>query len=212
MLVVTGARHDLDDLTLTRRLADVGAHNDQSVTSVCVHREPPFSEVYPYSYRVRRRDGTGSGQSVRLALEGVEMSSEPEPVPLNGQGVVTRSTAGTVADALERLLRLLRDRGIKVFAVIDHSGEAEQVGQRLPDTKLVVFGNPSAGTALMQAAPLVALDLPLKILIWERDHQSFVSYNEPSYLAERYRMPAEQATVLSTVAALAHAIHQPEKG
>jgi len=134
------------------------------------------------------------------------MSNEPEPVALKGQGVLTLPTTGTAAEALERLLGVLKARGVKVFAVIDHSGEAARVGQHLADTKLVVFGNPSAGTALMQTAPLVALDLPLKILIWERDHQAFVSYNEPSYLAERYELPPEKAAVLSAVDALAHAI------
>jgi uncharacterized protein (DUF302 family) len=111
---------------------------------------------------------------------------------------------------LERLLGVLKDRGIKVFAVIDHSGEAARVGQRLPNTKLVVFGNASAGTALMQTAPLVALDLPLKILNWERDDQSFVSYNDASHLAKRYGLPTEQAAVLSSVDALAHAIGEPD--
>jgi uncharacterized protein (DUF302 family) len=138
------------------------------------------------------------------------MSNAPEPVALNAQGVVTRPTAGTVAEALERLLGVLKARGVKVFAVIDHSGEAARVGEHLADTKLVVFGNPSAGTALMQTAPLVALDLPLKILIWERDHQAFVSYNEASRLAERYGLATEQAAVLSTVDALAHAIAEPD--
>jgi uncharacterized protein (DUF302 family) len=140
------------------------------------------------------------------------MSSEPEPVALNGQGVVTLPTTGTVAEALERLLEVLKARGVKVFAVIDHSGEAAQVGQYLPDTKLVIFGNPSAGTALMQTAPLIALDLPLKILVWERDHQTFVSYNEASHLAHRYGLPTEQSAVLAAVDALAHAIGEPDNG
>jgi uncharacterized protein (DUF302 family) len=138
------------------------------------------------------------------------MTNEPESVARNGQGVVTLPTAGTVAEILERLLGVLKDRGIKVFAVIDHSGEAARVGQRLPNTKLVVFGNPAAGTALMQTAPLVALDLPLKILIWERDDQSFVSYNDASHLAKRYGLPTEQAAVLSSVDALAHAIGESD--
>jgi uncharacterized protein (DUF302 family) len=140
------------------------------------------------------------------------MSNEPDPVALNGQGVVTRPVAGPAADALERLLGMLKSRGIKIFAVIDHSGEAASVGQHLPDTKLVIFGNPAAGTALMQAAPLVALDLPLKILIWERDHQAFLSYNEAAYLAERYGLPTEQSAVLSTADALARAVGEPDDG
>lgn len=140
------------------------------------------------------------------------MSNEPRSVALKGRGVVTRPTTGTVTEALERLLAVLNAKGVKVFAVIDHSGEAARVGEHLANTKLVVFGNPSAGTALMQAAPLVALDLPLKILIWERDHQAFVSYNEPSHLAERYGLSTEQAAVLSSVDALAHAIGEPDSG
>jgi uncharacterized protein (DUF302 family) len=140
------------------------------------------------------------------------MSNEPESVASKGQGVVTRPTTGTVAEALERLLGVLHARRVKVFAVIDHSGEAARVGEHLDDTKLVLFGNPLAGTALMQTAPLVALDLPLKILIWERDGQVFVSYNEPSHLAERYGLPTEQAAVLSAVDALAHAIGEPDNG
>jgi len=140
------------------------------------------------------------------------MSHEPEPVALNAQGVVTLPTAGTVAEALERLLGVLKARGVKVFAVIDHSGEAARVGEQLPDTKLVIFGNPSAGTALMRTTPLVALDLPLKILIWQRGHQAFLSYNEASHLVERYGLPTEQAAVLSTVDALAHAIGRPDNG
>ena len=138
------------------------------------------------------------------------MSNEPEPVALKGHGVVTRPTPGTAAAALQRLLGVLNARGVKVFAVIDHSGEAARVGQHLADTKLVIFGNPSAGTALMQTAPLVALDLPLKILIWEHDSQAFVSYNEPAHIAERYELPTEQVAVLSAVDALAHAIDHPD--
>ena len=140
------------------------------------------------------------------------MTHEPEPIALKGQGVLTVPTIGTVAEALERLLDLLKARGVKVFAVIDHSGEAARVGEHLDDTKLVLFGSPAAGTALMQTAPLVALDLPLKILVWERDHRAFVSYNDPSYLAERYGLPSEQAAVLSAVDALARAIGEPDSG
>jgi uncharacterized protein (DUF302 family) len=140
---------------------------------------------------------------------GAEMSNEPEPVALKGQGVVTRPTTGTVADALERLLGVLNARGVKVFAVIDNSGVGARVGELLGYKKLVHVCNPTAGTALMQTAPLVALDLPLKILIWERDGQAFVSYNEPSHLAQRYALPTEQVAVLSTVDALARAIGEP---
>jgi uncharacterized protein (DUF302 family) len=128
-----------------------------------------------------------------------------------GRGVVTRLAAGTFAAVLDRLLATLRSRGVKVFAVIEHSGEAALVGQDLRNTTLVIFGNPALGTPLMQAAPLIALDLPLKMLIWERDDgQTCVSYNAPSDLAERYgTLDEEQLRVLATVDALADAIVEP---
>ena len=128
------------------------------------------------------------------------------------RGVVTRLATGTVAAVLDRLLETLRSRGVKVFAVIDHSGEAAQVGQDLRNTKLVIFGNPAMGTPLMKAAPLVALDLPLKLLVWERDDQrTCVSYNAPSYVAERYGISdEEQLGVLSIVDALADVLVEPD--
>jgi uncharacterized protein (DUF302 family) len=136
------------------------------------------------------------------------MSSAPDSGGLVGRGIVTRLATGTFAAVLDRLLDTLGSRGVKVFAVIDHSGEAALVGQDLRNTKLVIFGNPAMGTALMQAAPLAALDLPLKMLIWERDdRQTCVSYNAPSDLAERYGMSdEEQLRVLATVDAIADAI------
>jgi uncharacterized protein (DUF302 family) len=139
------------------------------------------------------------------------MTSAPDSGGLVGRGVKTRLATGTVAAVLDRLLETLGSRGVKVFAVIDHSGEAALVGQDLRDTKLVIFGNPAVGTPLMQAAPLVALDLPLKMLIWERDDgQTCVSYHAPSDLAARYGVSAEdQLRVLATVDALATAIVAP---
>jgi uncharacterized protein (DUF302 family) len=140
-----------------------------------------------------------------------DMSIAPDSGGLVGRGVVTRLATGTFAAVLDRLLDTLASRGVKVFAVVDHSGEAALVGQDLRNTKLVIFGNPAMGTPLMQAAPLVALDLPLKMLIWERDdRQTCVSYNAPSDLAERYGMSdEEQLRVLATVDALADAIVEP---
>jgi uncharacterized protein (DUF302 family) len=140
-----------------------------------------------------------------------EMSSGPGSGVFAGRGVVTRLATGTAAAVLDRLLETLQSRGVKVFDVIDQSGEAALVGQELRNTKLVIFGNPSMGTPLMKTAPLVALDLPLKILIWEReDRRTCVSYNAPSYFAERYGISDEQQVgVLSIVDALADAIVEP---
>jgi uncharacterized protein (DUF302 family) len=112
----------------------------------------------------------------------------------------------SVDATLERLLGILREKGVSVFAVIDHSGEAEKAGLSLPPTKLVVFGSPKAGTPVMQAAPSAAIDLPLKILVWEDgERRVWVSYNSPEYLQERHGFPAELIANISAVAGLAKA-------
>jgi uncharacterized protein (DUF302 family) len=128
---------------------------------------------------------------------------------LVGEGIVTRRVRGSVGSVLERLLDLLRRHAVTVFAVIDHSGEAERVGQHLRDTKLVIFGNPTVGTPLMESVPLAALDLPLKLLIWADGTDSLVSYNAPSHLARRYQLSEAQAKVLSAVDGLADSLSAP---
>ena len=93
-----------------------------------------------------------------------------------------------------KLQAILQAKGIAVFALIDHSGEAEKVGMKMRPTKLLIFGNPKGGTPLMLAAPSIAIDLPLKILIWEDDQgKVWVSYNSPEYLAERHGLPQHLA-------------------
>src|ERR1700693_201793 len=91
-------------------------------------------------------------------------------------GVITKESPLSVEDTVARLLALVTSKGMKVFAVIDHSGAATGVGLMLRDTKVVIFGSPQAGTPVMQAAPLAALDLPLKVLIWADGSQTKVSY------------------------------------
>lgn len=116
--------------------------------------------------------------------------------------VVTKSSAGTVADNVARLVELVAARGMNVFVVIDHSGEAERHGLHLRDTKVVIFGSPTAGTPVMQAAPLSALDLPLKVLVWDDDGQTKISYVDPDALARRHHLSAELATRLAGIGAL----------
>ena len=121
-----------------------------------------------------------------------------------GNGIVSRPSSHSVNDTVAKLLDLLRSRSITVFAVIDHSGEAEKVGMKMPPTKLVVFGSPKAGTPLMLAAPSVAIDLPLKLLVWEdADARTWVSYNDPQYLRERHHFPAELVQNIAAAAAIA---------
>ena len=99
-------------------------------------------------------------------------------------GIVTLPSPVDVDQLLRRVVVKIEKLGLELFAVIDHSGEAAEVGLSMPDTKLVLFGNPEAGTPIMVAQPLVALDLPLKLLLWESaDHATFISYNAPSFLA-----------------------------
>jgi uncharacterized protein (DUF302 family) len=119
------------------------------------------------------------------------------------RGIVTRdSPYASVSETLERLQEAVREKGLLTFAVVDHSGEAERVGLRMPETKLLIFGSPKAGTPLMVASPLLALDLPLKALVWEDGDRVRVSYNATSYLTERYDLPGELAKNIAGIDAL----------
>src|SRR5262252_10421827 len=101
----------------------------------------------------------------------------------SSDGVITKPSSESVAQTVDRLKRLIADRGFTVFNVIDHSGVAERVGVQMPDSKLVMFGKPAVGAAVMIAAPLVALDIPLKVLVWEDGNGAVsVSYNSPEFL------------------------------
>ena len=123
------------------------------------------------------------------------------------KGIVSVPGTHSVDDTTMRLRRVLESKGVTVFAVIDHSGEAARAGFEMPDTKLVIFGSPKAGTPLMLAAPSAAIDLPLKILIAEdRAGQVWISYNSPDYLTARHSLPPESIKALDVVAALANAI------
>ena len=99
---------------------------------------------------------------------------------------------------------MLQAKGIKVFAVIDHRAGAIEVGMRMPPTKLVIFGNPKAGTPLMLASPSVAIDLPLKLLVWEDEAGDVqISYNDPAYLEQRHALPPELVANIAVAGALA---------
>jgi uncharacterized protein (DUF302 family) len=112
--------------------------------------------------------------------------------PNTNNGVVNKKTNHSVDETLERLKAILQAKGVAIFTIVDHSGEAEKVGLKMPPTKLVIFGNPKAGTPLMLAAPSVAIDLPLKILIWQDTQgQNWISYNSPAYLLDRHGLPKE---------------------
>jgi len=116
--------------------------------------------------------------------------------------IVTKRSPGSVSDTVTRLTDLLRAKGMKVFAVIDQRAEARQAGLELRDTVLVIFGSPAAGTPVMAAAPLAALDLPLKVLIWADGEQTSVSYYEPGALAARHHLSPDLAQNLAGINAL----------
>ena len=123
-----------------------------------------------------------------------------------GKGIVARPSKHSVEQTVERLKHILQSKGITLFAVIDHSGEAKKVGMKMRPTKLLIFGSPKAGTPLMLAAPSVAIDLPLKILVWEDgEGKAWLSYSSPEYLGERHDLPRELLANIAVVEALAAA-------
>jgi uncharacterized protein (DUF302 family) len=125
-------------------------------------------------------------------------------VVVKNRGIVTIPSNHPVDETVDRLKSVLQSRDIILFALIDHSGEAAKVGMKMPPTKLLIFGNPKGGTPLMLAAPSVALDLPLKILVAE-DAQGKVSlsYNSPEYLKERHGLPVNLLPNIAVIEALA---------
>jgi len=119
-------------------------------------------------------------------------------------GVVRIASHHTVAETVAKLESILQAKNVKVFAIVDHSGEAEKAGLKMPNTKLLIFGNPNAGTPLMLASPSVALDLPLKILVAEdAGGKVWISYNSPSYLQQRHNLPAELLPNIAVIEGLA---------
>ncbi len=121
-----------------------------------------------------------------------------------GKGIVDVPSNHSVDHTVERLKAILAAKGVTLFALVDHSGEAEKVGLKMPPTKLLMFGSPKAGTPLMLAAPSIAIDFPLKILIWEDGQRKvWVSYNSPAYLQERHAVPDELLQNIAVVETLA---------
>jgi uncharacterized protein (DUF302 family) len=119
-------------------------------------------------------------------------------------GIVSIPSNHSVDQTLEKVQEILRAKGVKLFALIDHSGEAEKAGLQMRPTKLLIFGNPQAGTPLMLASPTSAIDLPLKILVWEDSSgKVWVSYNSAAYLQARHNLPAHLVQNIAVVEALA---------
>jgi uncharacterized protein (DUF302 family) len=120
--------------------------------------------------------------------------------------VITKLSGHSVAETVAKLTRIIDSKGIRLFAVIDQAEAARDVGLELRDTVLVIFGSPAAGTPAMAAAPLAALDLPLKVLIWDDSGQTKVSYYAPEATVARYHVPPELAGNLAGINALTDAL------
>jgi len=119
-------------------------------------------------------------------------------------GIIDVPSNHSVDQTVEKLKGILAAKGVTLFALVEHSGEAEKAGMKMPPTKLLIFGNPKAGTPLMLAAPSSAIDLPLKILIWEdARRKTWLSYNSPEYLQKRHGLPQELLQNIAAVETLA---------
>jgi len=119
-------------------------------------------------------------------------------------GIVNKPSSHSVDETVERLEAILQAKGVTLFALVDHSGEAAKVGIKMRPTKLLIFGNPKAGTPLMRAAPSSAIDLPLKLLVWEDgERKVWISYNSQQYLQKRHGLPNELLANIAVVETLA---------
>jgi uncharacterized protein (DUF302 family) len=127
------------------------------------------------------------------------MTGTPPPA----EGIVTRSSPFSVEETMQRLQEIIRSRNLTLFANIDHSGGARRVGLTMQEAHVLIFGNPKGGTPLMIASPLLALDLPLKVLVWQSaDDQVWVSTNSVTYLRDRYTIPQELVGNIAVVDAI----------
>jgi uncharacterized protein (DUF302 family)/uncharacterized membrane protein YidH (DUF202 family) len=142
---------------------------------------------------------------VRSSVHPQEDSNKETSMSIEkGEGIVTIAGHQSVDETVGKLQGVLEAKGVKLFAVVDHSGEAAKVGMRMRPTKLLIFGSPKAGTPLMQASPSSAIDLPLKILVWEdADGKIWLSYNSPEYLQRRHGISQELVQNIAVVGTLA---------
>jgi uncharacterized protein (DUF302 family) len=122
---------------------------------------------------------------------------------MQSNGLTRVASPRSVEETVERLQSILTDRGLQLFALIDHSGEAEKVGMKMRPTKLLIFGSPKGGTPVMLSAPTIAIDLPLKALISEDESgKVWITYNTPEYLQQRHAVPENLVKNISGVGAL----------
>ena len=124
--------------------------------------------------------------------------------PNPNHGIVCKKSKHSVDETVEKLKATLEAKGVTLFALVDHSGEAQKVGLAMPPTKLLIFGSPKGGTPIMLASPSVAIDLPLKILVaQDKDGTVNVCYNAPEYLQQRHGFPQDLLSNIAVVETLA---------
>jgi len=142
-----------------------------------------------------------------FAASNSRQREEMRMAPAAADGIISKPSNHSVDQTVDKLKSILEARGVTLFALVDHSGEAAKAGLNMRPTKLLIFGNPRAGTPVMLAAPSIAIDLPLKILVWEDDRgRVWLSYNDPAYLQRRHRVPRQllqNIAAAETLAALA---------
>src|ERR1700689_4211097 len=120
-----------------------------------------------------------------------------------GEGIISKTSKYSVPETLDRVDALLQSKGIKIFVRVDHSGEAEKAGLKMPPTQLLIFGNPKGGTPVMLAAPTSAIDLPLKALAWEdASGKVWLSYNDPTYNQRHFNLTDDVKKPLAGIGAL----------
>lgn len=147
--------------------------------------------IYLISVRHSAHLNSGTNEEISMA-------------PNTNNGILNLKSNHSVDETLERLKSILQAKGVTLFAIVDHSGEAEKAGLKMRPTKLAIFGSPKAGTPLMLAAPSIAIDLPLKILVSEdAEGKVWVSYNSPAYLQARHGLPPELLPNIAVVETLA---------
>jgi uncharacterized protein (DUF302 family) len=131
---------------------------------------------------------------------------------MSENGLITLQSAHDFGMTLEGLLTALRGKGIMIFAQIDHAAGAASVGLALEPTTLVVFGNPAAGTPLMRAAQTAGIDLPLKVLIWQRNGAVYLTYNDPSWIAARHGLGSKVSQAVAAMAAAVQSVARQAAG
>jgi uncharacterized protein (DUF302 family) len=167
-----------------------------------VRRNPPLTTIqltiHSWSF------GADSQLDAAIDYLKQQISQDPQGAIMSANGIVDIRSNHSVDATVENLKRILEARSVTLFAIVDHSGEAAKVGMVMRPTKLLIFGSPKAGTPLMLAAPGIAIDLPLKILVWEdQTGQAWVSYNSPEYLRSRHNLPAELMANIAVIEVLA---------